>query len=216
MDKIEFSPNETPGKTSYKVGLTGGIGSGKSTAARHFSKLGVPVIDADIIARELVEPGQSALAEIVATFGGEILNVQGGLDRSRLRRLVFTNEELKTRLEAILHPRILQEMKRQATQLTAPYCVLVIPLLVEITQEDIVDRTLVIDVTDTIQRQRVKARDRLSDTEIDAILQIQSRRAARLAAADDIIINDTDLATLQHQVEHYHQKYLFLASQQRS
>ncbi|ADJ27371.1 dephospho-CoA kinase [Nitrosococcus watsonii] len=216
MDKVEFSPPKIPSKTPYKVGLTGGIGSGKSTAARSFSELGVPVIDADIIARELVEPGQPALAEIVATFGREILNPQGGLDRSCLRRLVFTSEALKTRLEAILHPRILQEMERRATRLTTPYCVLVIPLLVETGQKDIVDRTLVIDIPDAIQRQRVKARDRLSDTEIDAILQTQSRRAARLAAADDIIVNDTDLATLQRQVEHYHQKYLFLTSQQRS
>ncbi|WP_036498979.1 dephospho-CoA kinase [Nitrosococcus oceani] len=214
MDKVKFSPHETPGNMSYKVGLTGGIGSGKSTVAKIFSELGVPVIDADIIARELVKPGQPALAEIVTTFGREILNAQGGLDRSHLRHLVFTSEALKTRLEAILHPRILQQMKRRATRLSAPYCVLVIPLLVEIAQKDIVDRILVIDIPDAIQRQRVKARDQLSDTEIEAILRAQSPRAVRLAAADDIIVNDTDLATLQRQVEHYHQKYLFLASQQ--
>lgn len=196
----------------YKVGLTGGIGSGKSTAARIFAELGVPVIDTDIIARELVEPGQPALAEIIAAFGEEILNAQGMLDRARLRRLVFANEALKARLEAILHPRILQEMYHRAARLAAPYCILVIPLLVETAQEGAIDRTLVIDVPETIQRHRVKARDQLSDEEIDAILRTQCPRAVRLAAADDVIVNDTDLATLHRQIERCHQKYLSLAS----
>ncbi|ADE16862.1 dephospho-CoA kinase [Nitrosococcus halophilus Nc 4] len=198
--------------TIYKVGLTGGIGSGKSTAARIFAELGVPVIDTDIIARELVEPGQPALAEIIAAFGEEILNAQGMLDRARLRRLVFANEALKARLEAILHPRILQEMHHRAARLAAPYCILVIPLLVETAQEGAIDRTLVIDVPETIQRHRVKARDQLSDEEIDAILRTQCPRAVRLAAADDVIVNDTDLATLHRQIERCHQKYLSLAS----
>lgn len=196
----------------YKVGLTGGIGSGKSTAAKIFSELGVPVIDADIIARELVEPGQPAFAEIVAAFGSKILNEHGMLDRARLRRLVFASEELKTRLEMILHPRILHEMHHQAAQFTAPYCILVIPLLVETAQENSIDRILVIDVPDAVQRHRVKARDRLSDTEVDAILQTQCPRAVRLAAADEVIVNDADLAALRSQIERCHQKYLSLAS----
>ncbi|QBQ53908.1 dephospho-CoA kinase [Nitrosococcus wardiae] len=196
----------------YKVGLTGGIGSGKSTAAQIFAELGVPVIDTDTIARELVEPGQPALAEIITTFGEEILNAQGMLDRARLRRLVFANETLKARLEAILHPRILQEMHHRATQLTTPYCILIIPLLIETAQEGSIDRILVIDVPEAIQRHRVKARDQLSDEEIDAILRTQCPRAVRLAAADDIIVNDTDLATLHRQIERCHQKYLSLAS----
>jgi dephospho-CoA kinase len=200
---------------TYKIGLTGGIGSGKSTAARIFSELGVPIIDTDIIARELVEPGQPALAKIVAIFGREVLNAKGALDRAHLRNLVFGNERLRTHLEAILHPRILQEMHCQVARLTATasYCILVIPLLLETAQEDSVNRILVIDVPDAVQRHRIKIRDGLSDTEIDAILRTQCPRAVRLAAADDSIVNDTDLATMHHQIKCYHQEYLSLALQ---
>ncbi|MGR6035725.1 MAG: dephospho-CoA kinase [Candidatus Nitrosoglobus sp.] len=199
----------------YKIGLTGGIGSGKSTAARIFSELDVPIIDADIIARELVEPEQPALAEIVAIFGRGVLNAKGALDRARLHYLVFGNERLRTRLESILHPRIIQEMHCQAARLTATalYCVLVIPLLLETAQEYSVNRILVIDVPDTIQRHRIKIRDGFSDTKIDAILRTQCPRALRLAAADDSIINNADLATMRHQIKCYHQEYLSLASQ---
>src|SRR5690625_774482 len=154
----------------YKVGLTGGIGSGKSTAAKFFSELGAPVIDTDIIARELVEPNQPALAEIITVFGDKILTANGTLHRERLHKLVFEDERSRLRLEAILHPRIFQEMHRRATRLTAPYCIFVIPLLFETAHERWVDRVLVIDIPKAVQRQRIKARDKLSDTQIDAIL----------------------------------------------
>lgn len=201
------------GQSIYKVGLTGGIGSGKSTAAEIFSELGVPLIDADIIARELVEPGQAALKEIIAAFGREVLDAEENLDRTRLRNLVFSSKEHKLRLEAILHPRILQELSCRAARLTTPYCILVIPLLIETGQKNLVNRILVIDTSEEVQRRRLKTRDGFSDAEIDAALRAQSTRAARLAAADDIIENNTDLATLRHQVKHYHRKYLGLASQ---
>ncbi len=196
----------------YKVGLTGGIGSGKSAAAEIFSELRIPVIDADSIARELVEPGQAALIEIIAAFGKDLLDAQGQLNRAYLRQLVFRNKEHRLRLEAILHPRILQEMERRATELIAPYCIFVIPLLLETGQQDLVNRILVIDASERVRRLRIKARDGLSDAEINAALRAQSTRAARLAAADDVIVNNTDLATLRQQVEHYHRKYLALAS----
>lgn len=197
----------------YKVGLTGGIGSGKSTAAEIFSELSVPLIDADIIARELVEPGQAALKEIIAAFGREVLDAEENLDRARLRNLVFSSKEHKLRLETILHPRILQELSCRAARLTAPYCILVIPLLIETDQKNLVNRILVIDTSEEVQRRRLKTRDGFSDAEIDAALRAQSTRTARLAAADDIIENNTDLATLRHQVKRYHRKYLELASQ---
>lgn len=196
----------------YKIGLTGGIGSGKSAAAEIFSELGVPLVDADIIARELVEPGQAALTEIIAAFGQEILDSQGSLDRARLRRLIFSDKPHRLRLEAILHPQILREMDCRTARLTAPYCVLVIPLLMETDQKNLVNRILVIDVAEEVQRRRLKTRDGFSDAEINAILGAQSTRAARLAAADDIIENNADLAALHRQVKHYHQKYLDLAS----
>lgn len=196
----------------YKIGLTGGIGSGKSAAAEIFSELEVPVIDADSIARELVEPDQAALIEIIAAFGKDLLDAQGWLDRGRLRHLVFSNKKHRLRLEAILHPRILEEMERRATKLTAPYCILAIPLLIEISQKGLVNRILVIDACERVQRLRIKARDGLSDAQINAALRAQSTRAARLVAADDVIVNNTDLATLRQQVESYHQKYLALAS----
>lgn len=182
-------------------------------AAEIFSELGVPLIDADIIARKLVEPGQAALKEIIAAFGQEILDPQGSLARARLRRLVFSDKTHRLRLEAILHPRILREIDCQAARLTAPYCVLVIPLLIETGQKNLVNRILVIDVSEEVQRHRFKARDGFSDAEINAALRAQSTRAARLAVADDVIENNTDLATLRHQVKHYHRKYLELASQ---
>lgn len=197
----------------YKVGLTGGIGSGKSTAARIFSELGAPVIDADIIARKLVEPNQPALAEIIAVFGSKILTANGTLHRERLHKLVFENERARLRLEAILHPQIFREMHRRAARLAAPYCILVIPLLLETAHERSVDRVLVIDVPEAVQRHRIKARDKLSDTQINAILRTQCSRAIRLAAADGSVINNADLATMYRQIEYYHQAYLFLASQ---
>lgn len=194
------------------IGLTGGIGSGKSTAARYFSALGTPVIDADEIARELVIPGHSALNKIVAQFGPTILTRQGTLDRAALRRIVFAKPQQRQALEAILHPPIYQEMRRRISQLEAPYCILCIPLLVESPADSLVDRILVIDSTPDLQRQRTIARDGISAAEFAVIEHAQADRGQRLAAADEVITNNGSQTDLRRYVEKIHHKYLKLAA----
>jgi dephospho-CoA kinase len=195
------------------IGLTGGIGSGKSTVAGHFETLGVPVIDADVITRQLVEPGQPALQEIIEHFGTTILLTDGRLDRAQLRRLVFDNPEARRELEAILHPRARIEAQRQLAQLNAPYCVLCVPLLIEAGWTDLVQRVLVIDTPRELQIQRIQQRDGLSNAEAEAIIASQADASVRLAAADDIINNDGDMESLLAQVDSLHQHYLQLATQ---
>ncbi|MBI3772320.1 MAG: dephospho-CoA kinase [Gammaproteobacteria bacterium] len=199
----------------FIVGLTGGIGSGKSTVARFFAEMGVPVIDADIIAREVVEPGQAALDEIITAFGPEMLDPDGRLDRTRLRREVFATPAKRQVLEAILHPRIRAEMEKRAADLNAPYCIFVIPLLVETGQRSHLDRVLVVDTRPEQQRQRVRERDALSDAEIDAILAVQTSRKDRLAVADDVITNNNDLNHLKTQVFDLNLRYIALAGQKK-
>lgn len=194
------------------IGLTGGIGSGKSTVAGLFADLGVPVIDADAIARELVAPGQPALAEIREAFGAGVINQDGRLDRDRLRRIVFADPDRRRRLEAILHPRIVHEIRRRIRLLRGGYCIVSIPLLVEAGLTGLVDRILVVDCPETLQRRRIARRDRLPAAEIDAVLQAQAGREARLRVADDVILNDRDLATLRTAVETLHRKYTALAA----
>lgn len=193
------------------VGLTGGIASGKSTAAALFAERGVPVIDTDRIARELVEPGTPALARIVAEFGPAILTPAGHLDRRALGRKVFQDPGSRRRLEAILHPPIRRETGKRLAVLDAPYVIVVIPLLVESAQGDLVQRVLVVDAPESLQRTRAGARDGRSREQVDAIMSAQIDRATRLAAADDILVNDLDLPKLERQVEALHQRYLHLA-----
>lgn len=195
-----------------RIGLTGGIGSGKSTVADLFAAHGVPVIDADVIARELVRPGQPALEDIVAAFGREVLDDAGCLDRGRLRDLVFADASRRKRLEAILHPRIRAEMEQRLADSSSPYALLVIPLLFETGQRDLVDRVLVIDVPEEQQRCRVAARDRLSAQQIDAVLAAQATRAQRRAGADDVIDNSGEPAALERQVDKLHDRYLALST----
>ena len=198
-----------------RIGLTGGIGSGKSTVADLFAARGVPVIDADAIAREVVEPGQPALAEIIAAFGSDCVDAQGRLDRARLRARVFADASQRKRLEAILHPRIHAVMAKRAAVQTAAYALLVIPLLFEADQRDLVDRVLVVDVSPEMHRARVRARDHLPPEQIDAMLAAQLDRQQRLDRADDVIDNNGDPATLERQVEELHRYYLDLAMTQR-
>jgi len=192
---------------ALRIGLTGGMGSGKSAAAREFVRLGAPVIDTDIIARELVTLGQPALVEIVTLFGPEVLDGNGNLDRTRLRKTVFSDPVLRKRLEAILHPRIRKRALALAQQAREPYCILVIPLLAESTEGYPLERTLVIDTPRELQLKRVAARDGLAESEIEAILATQASRAQRLAIADDIIVNDRSPEHLRNEIERLHHRY---------
>ena len=194
-----------------RIGLTGGIGSGKSTVAGLFATRGVPVIDADAIARELVAPGQPALEAIVAAFGPEMLDEQGHLDRARLRELIFSDSQQRLQLEAILHPRIRAEMTTRIGTLNAPYVLLIIPLLFEAAQTDLVDLVLVVDAAPDVQRERVAARDALPEPQIEAILAAQLDRDHRVERADDVLDNSGDLAALEQQVDVLHRRYLALA-----
>lgn len=193
------------------IGLTGGIGSGKSIIARHFEELGVPVIDADIITRELVEPGQIAIKEIVAHFGTEILQADGRLDRSRLRDRIFNNPEERRILENILHPLAQEEVQRRIARLNTPYCIICVPLLIESGWSNMVDRILVVDSSRELQIQRTISRDGASRQQVEAIIDSQIDRDIRLAAADDILENTSDIASLFGQVKILHEKYLHLA-----
>ncbi len=193
-----------------RIGLTGGIGAGKSAVSALFADHGVPVIDADLVAREVVEPGTPALAAIVALFGPDIVDQNGCLRRAELKRRIFDDAALRQRLEQILHPRIRTCMDHAARTTAAPYCILVIPLLLEANQRDLVDRILVVDCPAEVQRQRVMQRDQLTAADVDAIMHTQASREARLQAADDVIRNDSDGNHLVKQVEALHQQYLAL------
>jgi len=194
------------------IGLTGGIGSGKSTVAALFTARGIPCIDADQLTRELVEPGTSLLAEIVAAFGPDVLEINGRLDRRWLRDRVFADPAARKRLERILHPAVFAAMQARVAELDSPYCLLMIPLLIETGGERRVHRVLVVDVDETDQRQRTAARDQVPVAQIDAILATQATRDERLAAADDVIDNRGDPEALDAQVERVHQNYLELAT----
>jgi dephospho-CoA kinase len=194
-----------------RIGLTGGIGSGKSTVARLFAGHGVPVIDADTIAHQLTQPGQPAVREIAAAFGPDTVH-DGALDRRSLSERVFNNPAERQRLEAILHPRIRAAMLREAEWLRTPYCLLVIPLLIETGQHDLVDRVLVVDTEEQQQIERIHRRDSRTEGEIRAIIAAQASRARRLEAADDVIANTGDMASLEAQVRALHRKYLELAA----
>lgn len=196
-----------------KIGLTGGIGSGKSTVARLFEHRGVPVIDADRIARELVEPGRPALQAIREIFGPEVIDPDGRLDRAKLRSKVFSDPEAKLALETLLHPQIFAEMARRAELCQTPYCILAIPLLVETGAWDRVDRVLVVDCPKALQIERIKRRDRLPEDLILKILASQAPRKERLEVADEVIDNAGDLNDLERQVEELHRFYLRLSSE---
>jgi dephospho-CoA kinase len=192
-----------------KIGLTGGIGCGKSTVADMFAAKGIPVLDADRIARDLVEPGQPALQAIAQRFGPGLLKA-GRLDRERLKHIVFADPEERRWLEGLLHPLVYDEMRRRIATLSAPYCLLMVPLLLESGRRDFVDRVLVVDCPAEVQRQRIRCRDGSSDAEIERVLSAQLSREARLAAADDIIENAGLEADLPERVEALHRFYLSL------
>ena len=193
------------------IGLTGGIASGKSTVAAMFAEQGAAIIDTDVIARELVVPGQPALEEIQAQFGDSIVRADASLDRRALREIVFADAVKRRRLEAILHPRIRDEALRQAAAATSPYRIIVVPLLVESPMQDLMDRILVVDCDQRVQAERLHERDEESEEQVRRMIASQASRAARLAIADDIIKNDRSLHDTRLQVEALHRKYLSLA-----
>ena len=193
------------------IGLTGGIGSGKSTVAKMFVTLGVPVIDMDQIARQVVEPGQTALTQITHEFGASILDADGRLNRRKLRELIFESVENRRSLEAILHPLIRQETQRQISKLDAAYCIVVIPLLLESNQRSLIDRILVVDVPEALQITRTMQRDHVSTSDVQKILAAQVNRSSRLAAADDVIDNSAGLEQVRIRVAELDQQYRSLA-----
>lgn len=190
------------------IGLTGGIGSGKTTVANYFAELGIIIIDADQIAREIVEPGTSAFRQIVAKFGQTILTAEGQLDRSKLRELVFADATLRQWLENLVHPLIRARMCELSQHATSPYCILVIPLLLEGKPNELVQRILVVDSSEALQVSRTQARDHVTAGQVISIMATQITRSQRLKAADDLIVNDGDLFHLKAQVKKLHQFYL--------
>lgn len=195
------------------VGLTGGIGSGKSEAARVFAALGVPIVDTDAIAHELTAPGQVALPRIAEAFGKEAIAADGSLDRAYMRKKVFSDSTAKRTLEGILHPLIRAEVAaRIAANASAPYQIVMVPLLFETgAYETMIDRSLVIDCDESLQVSRAMARSRLSESEVRMIMDTQCFREQRLALADDVIDNSGTLENLEKQVREKHEKYIRLA-----
>ncbi|GFZ93851.1 dephospho-CoA kinase [Dyella caseinilytica] len=200
----------------FNVALTGGIASGKSVVEQRFRSLGVPVCDADYAARVVVDPGSDGLAAIVAAFGRDVLDSQGRLDRPAMRQRIFADPKARKTLEAIVHPRVRQWMLDQAQHAEGPYVMLSIPLLTEnIGHYRWVDRVVVVDVPETVQVQRLMARDGIDEDLATRILANQATRSARLALADDVIDNAGSEAALDAQVAALHERYLMLAANRR-
>lgn len=190
-----------------KIGLTGGIGSGKSTACEIFSELGVPIIDADIVARKVVQAGMPALQLIKEKFGEDIITKDGLLDRKKARDQIFTNEIDRKKLENILHPVIYERIVHETENIDSSYCIISIPLLLETEALEIIDRVLIIDVSEKFQLSRASVRDNASLNDIERIIRTQISRDNRLAAADDIINNEGDIENLRRQIHDLHEFY---------
>lgn len=193
-----------------RVGLTGGIGTGKTTVADLFAGYGAPIVDADAIAKQLLEPGQAAYQQTIKRFGKDILHDNGHIDRNRLRKRVFDIPQERKHLEAIIHPQVRSEISTTVNKLDALYCIIVIPLLFEAEQEDLVDRVLVVDADRDHQIQRATKRSNLSTDEVTKIIDAQISRQQRLERADDVITNNDNLEQLEQKVEKLHHKYISL------
>ena len=193
------------------IGVTGGIGCGKTTVTERFAKRGITIVDADIISRIVVEPGTTALNAITNHFGEGLISVDGRLDRAALRQTVFEDKQERNWLESLLHPLINEEILRQLKASTSAYTILVSPLLVETTQRNICDRILVIDVPESIQLERASSRDNNNPEQIKKIMAAQINRQHRLSKADDIIDNTASLEYLEIEIEKFHQGYLSMA-----
>jgi dephospho-CoA kinase len=200
----------------FRVGLTGGIASGKSTAAKFFGALGVPIIDTDQLARDVVEPGQPPLERLVERFGPSILTEDGHLDRPALRNIVFSDPRARADLEALTHPAIGAAVEAKSAEAGGAYQILVIPLLVEKNLGSQLNRVLVVDCDEELQIRRLQARDGSTLEQARAILNAQASRATRLKAAHDVITNEGDMSLVRDQVEKLHARYLELAQQAQS
>ena len=194
-----------------RIGLTGGIGSGKSTVADSFAKRGVPIIDTDDIAREMTAPTGPAYSRIVSSFGSDILDSAGKIDRASLRIRVFANDTERRRLETILHPLIRAEVSRRVKKLHAEYCIVVVPLLFEAKFDDLVDRVLLIDADELQQISRAAARSQMTEQEIRAIMATQIDAESRRERADDVLDNRANIEQLESAVDRLHEKYRGLA-----
>ncbi len=197
---------------TFIIGLTGGIGCGKSSASQLFSEFGIDVVDTDVIARQLTQPGGRAIRSIRDSFGNEFLKVDGSLDREKMRNLVFSDNRARQQLEKILHPLILQKTLAQIEQSRSPYTILVVPLLLETNDYNpIVQRILVVDCEERIQISRTIARSQLSEQQVKAIMAQQISRKDRLQKADDVILNDRGIDFLKVQINQLHHQYLILS-----
>ena len=194
------------------IGLTGGIGSGKTAVCQLFEKLGIPIIDADVIAHELTQADQPAVQKIIDVFGPNLLDNKGALDRTKLRQIVFSDPDKRFELESILHPLVLVEIHTRIQAMDTPYCVICIPLLLETDMTENIDRVLVVDAPEELQISRTQERDNLTSDEIHQIMSAQTSRSQRLDAANDVITNDSDMANLEKQVTVLHNRYLELGT----
>ncbi|MEX0429977.1 dephospho-CoA kinase [Spiribacter insolitus] len=204
--------SESGSRPALVVGLTGGIASGKTAVSNRFAALGVPVIDTDELAREVVAPGSDGLAAVRERFGAQVIDARGELDRRALRERIFKDETARRDLEAITHPRIRARVALRLGEVDAPYAIVVVPLLVEAGWADSYDRILVVDAEPSRQRQRLMARDDVDRAQADQALASQTQRERRLALADDVIVNDGTPEALDARVETLHQKYRHLAA----
>ncbi|MBP6751065.1 MAG: dephospho-CoA kinase [Xanthomonadaceae bacterium] len=198
----------------YCIGLTGGIASGKSAVADAFADLGIVIADADVAAREAVAVGSEGLAEAIAAFGPDILDAQGGLDRAKMRQRIFDDAAARARLEAIVHPRVRMSLQHRCETATSAYAIVAIPLLAEVGSRAAypwLDRILIVDVSPSAQRARLMRRDGIDAALADRMIAAQADRSKRLAIADDVLVNDSDLATLRQHVETFDRQYRRLA-----
>jgi dephospho-CoA kinase len=206
--------NELP--RPLRIGLTGGIASGKTTVANFFADLGVPVIDTDVIAREVVAIGAPALDQIRDAFGDAVFNDDGSLDRKAMRKLIFADSEKRRQLEGILHPRIREASIEQAAAVTFPYMIIVVPLLAESPMKEFVDRVLVVDCSEDVQLSRLLSRDADDEEQARRMIAAQASRDDRLAIADDVVHNDGDLEETRAGVTALHGQYLELSKAARA
>ncbi len=197
---------------TLRVALTGGIGSGKSTVASQFQQLGVPIIDSDVISRDIVSPKNPCFNNVIKEFGSDILDMHGTIDRSKLRKIIFNDNLAKQKLEEILHPAIYLEIENQISNTRYPYCLIVVPLLIETQATSRFDKVLVVDTTEALQITRASCRDNLSTDNIKKIIKSQASQKQRLEFADDVINNSLTIEELKAHVAILHEKYMNLSS----